>query len=298
MILYPFRARRFLLWICALAMFMPAIAQNKITPRLDVSYYEIDDATRFLRIHVRQRVDKRFEPIADAEVKCFLELPDGTVEAGSVTTNVNGEGEILLPERLVTAMNALDEYTFTAEIVERDSLEAVSEMIAVKSSRLKIETDDANKSIRVSLHAKTDGAWEPFADAELGVFIKRQFGRIPVGEDIYTTDENGVVELTFDTEIPGDLDGVITLECVVEDNDELGNLAASAKVNWGVPLQLSDKFNKRSLWGTRDKTPWWLLVFPNAIIAGVWGVIVYLFATLFRIKRLARECNDASGQKP
>lgn len=294
-ILNPFRPRLLLLWICAVGIFVPAMGQDKIVPRLDVSYYVKDDAIHSLHVLVRQRIDKRFEPISAAEVNCFLELPDGTAEVGSVTTNVKGEGQIFIHEHLVTAMNDLDEYTFTAEIVERDSMEGASEMVAIKASRLRVETDDADKSIRISLQAKTDGVWEPFADAELGVFIKRQFGRIPAGEETYTTDENGQVELTFDTEIPGDVHGFITLECVVEDNDELGNLATATQVKWGIPLEVTDNFNKRSLWGTRDKTPWWLLVFPNAIIAGVWGVVVYLVVTLFRIKRLGRSSDTLPG---
>ena len=276
----------------------PAPAQVKISPRIDVSYYQADSALRYLLVKMRKKVDRRFEPIENAEVLVSLELPEGSVEAGKVITDAKGEGKIVLPNTLVATMHGLEEYAFVAAFFGTDSLEETSESITVKPSRLKIETDDADRSIRISLQVKTDGNWEPFMGADLAVFVKRQFGRILVGEEYYTTDEEGTVALTFETEIPGDANGMITVQGVIEDHDEFGNVLASTNPNWGVPLQITDDFNKRTLWGTRDKTPWWLLVFPNAIIAGVWGVIVYLIVLLVRIKRLSRGVVDVKKGVP
>ncbi len=266
----------------------PLKAQDKIAPRIDIGYHQSDSAVRYLTIKVRKKVEKRFQPVGEVSVQVSLDLPDGPMELGKVVTNKKGEGEIALGDDAMKAIKTLDEYSFSAEIAETDSVEQTSESVTVKASRMKIETNDADKSIIVLLEAKNEGNWEPVAGAELGVFIQRRFGKVAVGKDNYTTDENGKVESTFDTEIPGDKDGVLSLEASLEDNDELGSISASTRAQWGLHLQPVGNFGKRTLWATRDKTPWWLLVFPNAMIAGVWGVIVYLIVSLFRIKKASK----------
>lgn len=268
---------------------MTGKAQDKISPRLDMAYYQMDSAVRYLSLKVRQRVQKRFEPIGDAVVNVFLELPEETAKIGSVVSNINGEGKLLLPAEVLAAMHPLDEYSFYAEIPETDSLEEVTEYLVIKPSRLTLKTDDSDKSIKVLLEAKANGNWEPFEGAEVAVFVQRRFGKILVGDESHVTDENGAVELAFDTEIPGDVNGRLTLESAVEDNDEIGNVYATVNVPWGLPMVAADRFYRRTLWGTRDKTPLWLLIFPNAMIAGVWGVIIYLIILIFKMKRLSGE---------
>jgi hypothetical protein len=284
---YPLSRYTAFLMICAVSISMTGVAQDKISPRLDVAYYQMDSAVRYLTIKVRKKIGKRFESIAGVEVRLFLESPDNAVQLGQVVSNAKGEGKILLSGDVLNAMNGLDEYPFYAEISETDSLEEVTEYLTIKPSRMKIGTTDPDKAIRVILETKTNGTWEPFESAEVAVFIRRRFGKILVGEELNVTDENGTVELTFDTEIPGDENGFLVLESAIEDNDELGNVYATTNARWGVPTVSVDGFYRRSLWGTRDKTPWWLLVFPNVMIAGVWGVIVYLIVLIFKIRRLS-----------
>lgn len=279
----------FLLLSGALIVPISGKGQDKISPRLDVAYYQLDSAVRYLSVKVRHRIGKRFEPIQGAVIHVFMELPDGTEKIGDVVSNVKGEGKILLGPEAGATMHRLNEYSFYAEISETDSLEEVTEHLVIKPSRMTLRTNDSDKSISVTLEVKTDGNWEPVEGAEVAVFIQRRFGKISVGGEPGLTDENGEVKMTFDTEIPGDENGLLTLESAVEDNDDIGNVYATIRTSWGLPRVAADPFIKRTLWGTRDKTPLWLLIFPNAMIAGVWGVIVYLIVLVFRIKRLSRK---------
>lgn len=270
------------------ALPLPIRAQDKITPRIDIGYHQTDSADRYLTVKVRKKVQKRFEPVVGIPVQLSVEVPDSSLGLGVVITDYKGEGRIAIADGPMRALTNLDEYTFAAEIAEADSVEQTSESAIIRASRLTISADDADKSIAVFLEARNAGVWEPVAGAELGVFIQRRFGRVAVAEDNYTTDDAGKVELTFDTEIPGDKEGILKLEASVEDNDELGNISTTTSAHWGVPLHPADSFGRRTLWATRDKTPWWLLVFPNAMIAGVWGVIVYLILSLFKIKSASK----------
>ena len=59
-------------------------------------------------------------------------------------------------------------------------------------------------------------------------------------------------------------------------NEAYGSLVSTKTAKWGQPRVPDNSFAKRTLWATRDKTPLWLLIFPNLIIVTVWGIIFYL----------------------
>ncbi|MEO8405380.1 MAG: hypothetical protein ABI480_12315 [Chitinophagaceae bacterium] len=110
-------------------------------------------------------------------------------------------------------------------------------------------------------------------------------------EATYTTDSTGTitVPLTKDS-LPGDNKGNYILTALVEDNDELGNMQIEKTVSWGKPSITDNSFfEKRTLWTTRFRTPYWLLFTAYSIVAGVWGTLLYLVFLLFRIRKLGRK---------
>jgi hypothetical protein len=110
-------------------------------------------------------------------------------------------------------------------------------------------------------------------------------------EETYTTDESGHVSSEFSLTIPGDAQGDIVIGAKIDDHEVYGSLVATKTAKWGLPLVPDDSFSKRTLWATRDKTPLWLLIFPNLIILTVWGIIVYLVYQITRIVKIGR-AND------
>jgi hypothetical protein len=133
------------------------------------------------------------------------------------------------------------------------------------------------------------GEWIPEEDVELKFFIKREFGRLPITEDPLTSDAEGSIEIEFTDTLPGDESGVLTMGGWLEDHAEFGNIIAFTSTTWGTPtVDDNSSFNKRTLWSTRDRTPLWLLIFPNLIIAGIWGIILFLIYQIIRIKRISK----------
>ena len=131
--------------------------------------------------------------------------------------------------------------------------------------------------------------WVPANEVEMKVGIQRLGGVLPGGEEeTYTTDSTGMVTVLLNKDsLPGDAKGNIQLVALVEDNDAIGNLSVVKTVPWGVIVTPNtDFFNKRSLWATRFKTPYWLLVLAYGIIISVWATIIYLVFQIVRIKRL------------
>ena len=115
--------------------------------------------------------------------------------------------------------------------------------------------------------------------------IQRLFRSLPIGEEYNYTDENGTILVPIEKGIPG-VDGILTLEVVLKDSDDYGTVKAMVKAPVGVPIVEESTFDQRTMWSPRNKTPLFLLIFPNLLIFGIWGIIIYLIINLFKITKL------------
>jgi hypothetical protein len=53
-------------------------------------------------------------------------------------------------------------------------------------------------------------------------------------------------------------------------------------------LELTDAFDRRSLWAARFKTPVWLLLMEYSIFLSVWSVVIYLVIQIRKIIKAGR----------
>jgi hypothetical protein len=112
------------------------------------------------------------------------------------------------------------------------------------------------------------------------------FSLLPVGEEFNFTDDNGEVTIDFPKDLPGDAEGNIELLVGLEEDDNYGNVFVTNILPWGSDaLKHADTYDERTMWSPRDKTPIFLLVFPNLILLVVWGIIVYLIVQLVKISK-------------
>ena len=88
----------------------------------------------------------------------------------------------------------------------------------------------------------------------------------------------------MEDDIPG-VDGVLTLEVVLNDSDDYGTVKALITAPIGIPIVEESTYDQRTLWSPRDKTPISILVFANLLIFGIWGMLFYLMYNLFKISK-------------
>ncbi|MBK7225313.1 MAG: hypothetical protein IPH96_07840 [Saprospiraceae bacterium] len=134
-----------------------------------------------------------------------------------------------------------------------------------------------------------ENKWLPADEVEMKLGIKRVGGILPsADEQSYTTDSSGTVVAEFKKDkIPGDENGNIILIAKVEENENFGNLSTEKMVNWGITTQVdSTFFEKRTLWSTRFKTPYWLLTLAYSIAIGIWATLIYLVYLVVKIVKL------------
>ena len=154
---------------------------------------------------------------------------------------------------------------------------------------MELKEEDSVRIIQATLMAFEDSVWTPVPEVEIRLIAKRILKDIPVTEEeYYETDEEGNVSSELTATIPGDHDGKLLVGAKIVDHDSYGNIETTQWVTWGTPGVADNSFSQRTLWSTRDKTPWWLLVFPNLIITAVWGIIYYLIYQLIKIRNLGK----------
>ena len=263
----------------------------RLEPRIELDYFQVNDQLPSLTTRVRVKKDKGWEPVSEVNVNLFLDEETESGKMGDVTTDLKGQGSYILPVTFKPAWDSLDQYTFIAIIRGDNKVSDMKKEITIKRGNLKVEASEkgGERKLLITFTGRQKDKWIVVSGVELKAFINRNFGKLTIGEDTYTTDEAGTVALEFTVNIPGDETGNLVVGASIEDNDDYGNLTGTHTVAWGLPLQKQDDFfARRTLWSTRDRTPIWLLIFPNLMILLVWGVIVYLVHSVVVMKRIYR----------
>jgi len=157
-----------------------------------------------------------------------------------------------------------------------------------KAIRIETSANEEMHSI-IAFLSGADSARLPIGEVDVQFYIKRDFGWMRFGElSNYTTDK-GKATVTFPEDIIGDVEGNVEVFAKVENDFLYKDTESKMILKWGAPLVTEDvKFNQRALWGSRAKSPVWLLILANGILAGVWVVILYILYNLFRIKKAGR----------
>ena len=120
------------------------------------------------------------------------------------------------------------------------------------------------------------------AEIDLNVQVERLFRPLKIGEDFYTTDDEGAIEVEIPEGIPG-VEGLLNLEVVLKESDDYGTVKTILEAPVGEVIVEESTFEERTMWSPRGKTPVVLLAITYSFIVIVWGIFLYLLINLFRI---------------
>jgi hypothetical protein len=164
------------------------------------------------------------------------------------------------------------------------AMEPAEEEVTVKRARLEIVPVKADSLLTVQVKLVDIGAGtvKPVPGTVLGIYVKRLFYPLKVGEG--TTDENGVASVEIPNNLPGDTIGNITLLAKLEEHELYGNLEAGVTQKWGIAV--SDKLieQPRALWS--EHPPIWMIVTFIVLMTIVWG---HYFVIIYELIRLRKE---------
>jgi phage tail tube protein FII len=259
---------------------------------LSISYNLPADNVPFLKITAREKVERKFIPQKNINGAVYIGEESESGLLGKIKTDDKGEAIVYISSAFKSRWDSLSPLKFLAVTEANKIFAATTSETEIYKSKIEIDTASTEeaKNIMVKITELKNGEWLPAKDMEVKVAIKRSLGNLSVGEEeSYTTDSTGMITAEFKRDsISGDSKGNIILVARTEDNETLGNIFAEKTVNWGKASVIKNIFNERSLWATRFKTPYWLLVLAYSIIGIVWGSLVYIIVQIIKIRKLGR----------
>lgn len=237
-----------------------------------------------IALSAKYKGENGFEPASGLAIQVYKKMPDDSLfNLGAATTNLEGKAKFVLNDSSLAKTKEAFVFTYVVKIENQPIYEYSETEINVSDANLSaaVEVVDSINQIRAAL---TDGLGQPLASQPLKVQLQRMYAPLPIGEESYETDENGSITVPIDAPMPG-INGELTFEVVLNESETYGTVKALVIAPIGTPIIDQSTFDKRTLWSPPSKVPYYLLIFPNLIILGVWLPILVLIINLFRISR-------------
>jgi hypothetical protein len=253
-----------------------------ISPSLDLVSVQKGDNTIDLKAALSAKVNKVFYKFPLLKVTFFQVINEEEKELGFMITDRAGSAVFnYKPDTLIT--DADGKVHFKAVFAGNKSMDPADAEVTIKRARLELITtkEDSLYSVHVKLVEIISGKEIPVPEIILGVFVKRLFKPLKIGEG--TTDTNGEASVEISNELPGNAKGDITLLAKLDENEIYGNMESGTTVNWGVPV--SDKLQEapRALWSAHP--PVWMMVTFAVLMIVVWGHYFVIIFELFRLRK-------------
>lgn len=261
--------------------------KNKARISLDYTLY--NNIGPRLTATIKTKEDRSYVPVPGVRVHFYVDSISTASDLGHTVSGKNGEAVFPIPETLRKRIAKEHDFIYFATIKDDPRLKDADQDIQVKRSFLdmKLEVEDSVKKVHVFLGAPdSTGEIKPVGDVEVKVYVKRLFGLLPITEGFETTNSDGMMILDFPDDIPGDEDGNLTILAKVQDHDDYGTLISARKISWGTTLIIDPDEMKGELWSAKYNSPISLVIIINTMVIGIWGVIIYVFLQIFKIKRI------------
>ena len=233
----------------------------------------------FIGINKKNRKDKI--PIYNAEVKFFNVLNGSEELLGSARTSQEGVSEITLPEDQLYLIDESGNINLIARFEGSEFMAEEESQIAVKNLHLELNLAEVDSVKTIFLKAFTIdslGVENLVSEAEVIVSMQAMFSKLTLVEDII---QKGEFEFEFNSDIPGDVNGDITVYALIEDHDEFGDVIQKKTINWGYINNQAEK-DQYTLWSSL--APIWMYIVLTIMLVGVWANYIYTIINLFKIK--------------
>ena len=256
--------------------------KNKV--RLKAQYIKIVGGESYIDLIATSKVDKQNVKVSGIDLYVFNELEEENIELGKVTTNMKGENRFVIKNINLIQPDSSKVYNLLISFKGNDSFKKAKKRISFKDAGITAKMIVKDSINYVSARLTDPSTNSPIIEQDLTIQVQRLFGPLILGEEFNTTDDDGAIFVAIEEGIPG-VDGNLILEVVLNDSDDYGTVKALVNAPIGTLIVDESTFDDRTMWSPRNKTPIFLLIFPNLLIIGIWGLIVYLIINLFKISK-------------
>lgn len=251
--------------------------EEKQTISVSLTYHKIVGDDSFLKIATSYKDEKGWHDAKNVPFE-IINTTDET-SLGKGTTDMHGKAKFILPKNFVTTENNVE-----FRITNHPKFEDTAEPLYFKDINLTAEltVNDNTKQITATL---LDIEGNPIVEEGLKVQVKRLFKGLNVGDDAYYTDESGMIVVDIVDNYKS-FDGNLIFEVTLEEHDEYGTVKYQMPADFGISGTDLSTFDKRTMWSPANKTPLFMLIFPNLVLLGIMGVFVYLIMNLIKISKI------------
>lgn len=257
---------------------------KKNTVRLRADYVKIMDGNSYFDIKATSKIDKQTQGVAHIDLIVSNIIGDEETELGTVQTDMEGICRFSLKNLNLIKADSTNTYNMKFSFKGNDSFKKVSKTVSFKDATIEASliTKDSIHFIQATLFDANLNT--PISERILHVQVQRLFMPLRIGPEFNNTDINGTILVPIPSDIPG-VNGNLTFEVVLKDSDDFGTVKALVNAPIGKPIVDESTFDERTMWSPRNKTPYLLLILPNLVILGMWGLIIYLIINLLKISK-------------
>ncbi|MFT5567844.1 MAG: hypothetical protein ACI81Y_002801 [Glaciecola sp.] len=257
------------------------VKKNKL--RINAQYVKISNGESYFDIKASARVEKKNVAVSGIEINVSNTSEGGQIELGKTVTNHNGKTKFILKDFNALNSDTTGIFNIVISFKGNEMYTRAKRSISFRDVNLSaaVVVKDSINYIKARL---TDVDDNPIAELPLKIEVQRLIRNYLLGKEFNLTDENGGIFVPIEEQFPG-VEGKLIFEVVLDENDDFGTVKTLVEANIGIPIVDESTFNERTMWSTRDKTPIFLLIFPNILIIGTWGLILYLIINLFKISK-------------
>ena len=258
-----------------------------VRSRLRMGYIKKADDSKHLTAKLLLRQGRRYVPASDFTITYSLLNNETEVELGTAHTDENGDALFVISPEYKIPVNEENFATLIASFAGNDTCRGSSAEVEVKDILVQIETGDAEtKTISVILSEKDSvGNNMPVQEEFVSIYIERLYSLLPIGDGV--TDENGVLDFTYEDDIPGDAEGNINVIVKLEESELFGTVEANKNAGWGTPVSYEVDVSARALWS--DQAPHWMIIATFIVLAGAWFNFILAMVNLFKIKKAGQK---------
>lgn len=262
----------------------PEVAEESslISPSLTCVSVQKADSSIDLNVAMKAKIKGSFIKLPLLKVKLLLVTDTAEKEIGFVITNEQGKA-VLNCKANTLPVDKEGKLHFKAVFAGNKMMDPADAEVTIKRALLSIIAEKGNSlvTVKVKLTDLGTGAEIPVPEIAVGIFVKRLFLPLKVGEG--TTDENGEASIEIPDNLPGDAKGNITLLAKLDESELYGNLEASIISMSGKPVSDAEQVAPRALWSAHP--PIWMMITFIVLMVAVWGHYIVIVYELFRLRK-------------
>jgi hypothetical protein len=270
--------------------FLMVTAQNEsevakpVKTKIKIKYWKKYDDTRVLTATVSARIKKKPVSVKDVPVNFYVLSDTSSKLLSTISTNEKGQAEYTLPTGFTFSGDSILSSTFKAEFEGNDRFKPKSREITIRDMDMNIsfEVIDSVNTLIVNASEKTaNGEDIAVTETDVFIYVERLFSLLKIGDGWI---ENGITEIEFPDDIPGNKEGSLNVVVRIEDNDLYGNVEQKSDSDWGIAHKDNPALSEeRALW--TPNAPLWMILALNVLIIGVLYHYILIIYKLFVIRK-------------